>query len=298
MVKITREAIQLDNSGQRTPVISPEALQRELGSQGLRIVDCRFQLGDPDAGRKAYEASHIPGALYLSLEGDLSAPVGPHGGRHPLPDLAQLARKLGDLGIGDDHHLVVYDNRGDMASRLWWMLVYMGHEHCQVLDGGFPGWQAQGLPVTHEVPQFPRTHFSLRRRPELLVDDRETVEQAAQRGQLIDSRAGARYRGDVEPLDIKAGHIPHAINRDWQLAFDATGHLKPASVLMERFSDMDPDPVVYCGSGVTACANILAMSAVGLMPRLYLGSWSDWISYPDRPIATGPEHPDPLEPTP
>lgn len=296
-VHITEEGIYLDSQGERAPTITPEALQQELGRRDLRVVDCRFQLGDPDAGRRAYITSHVPGAVYLSLEDDLSAPVGPHGGRHPLPDLEALAKKLGDMGIDNEHHIVVYDNRSDMASRLWWMLVYMGHAHCQVLDGGFPAWQAKGFPVTAEPPTFPRTHFSVKRRPELLVDAREAVEEAARGGRLIDSRAGARYRGDVEPLDVKAGHIPHAINRDWQLAFDATGHLKPASVLVERFSDLGQEPVVYCGSGVTACANILAMTTVGLMPRLYLGSWSDWISYPDRPIATGPEHPDPLEPS-
>jgi thiosulfate/3-mercaptopyruvate sulfurtransferase len=276
------------------PVIDASELASRLHEPGLRVIDCRFSLAQPDEGPHAYRTAHIPGAVYLHLERELSGPVGPHGGRHPLPDPAGLARRLGEIGIGTDNPVVVYDDHGDMASRCWWLLTWMGHPAVRVLDGGMAAWRDLGGPLTSEVPHHPHAHFAVKLRPELLVTQRAEVEAAAAKGLLVDSRAGARYRGDVEPLDKKAGHIPGARNCDWQRVMGPSGRLRPASDLAQRFATLGGrDPVVYCGSGVTACANILAMTRLGLTPRLYAGSWSDWITYPDRPIATGPEHPDP-----
>jgi thiosulfate/3-mercaptopyruvate sulfurtransferase len=276
--------------------MEPEALLDRLDDPRLRIIDCRFHLADPEAGRRAYQDAHIPGAVYLHLEEDLSSPPGPNGGRHPLPDADRLAERLERLGIGTDHHIVVYDATGDMAPRCWWVLTWMGHRSVQVLDGGLNAWIALGGPLTDAIPTFPNATFHVHLRPELLVSSREEIEDAIRRHALVDSRAGPRYRGEVEPLDKIAGHIPGARHYDWQRVLRPDGRFRPAEELAARFRTLPtPSPVVYCGSGVTACVNALAMVRAGLNPRLYPGSWSDWVSYPDRPVATGAEHPDPEE---
>jgi len=261
----------------------------------LVIADCRFRLGQPDAGREAWRQGRIPGAVYFDLEKDLSSPVAEHGGRHPLPDPAALADKLGRAGIDGSVRVVAYDDQGGaMASRFWWLLRYMGHDQVYVMDQGFTAWKDAGYPVTDAPPpvRVPAT-FVPRLRADMLagVDDvRRAVRERW--AALIDSREPSRYRGEAEPIDAAAGHIPSARNRFWKDALDADGRWLSGERQRQRFADWNADDplIVYCGSGVTACPNVLALEEAGFRNvRLYAGSWSDWISYPENPIATGEE---------
>lgn len=273
-------------------LITVEALRSRLGEAGLVVFDCRFVLGKPHAGREAYLDGHIPGAFYLELEQDLSGPRQAHGGRHPLPDPAELADKLGAAGVTDGVQVVVYDAGGGMAQRAWWLIRYLGLDSVSVLDGGFPAWQAAGGPVTAELPQPRPAQFPLRVRREWVVPVEEVraVASGLKPGLLVDARARARFRGDVEPIDPVAGHIPGARNAPWEEGVDSDGRWKGPEAQRDRFRFVqDPRQVIaYCGSGVTACANLFAMALAGLDgARLYPGSWSDWISYPEHPVATG-----------
>jgi thiosulfate/3-mercaptopyruvate sulfurtransferase len=281
-----------------TPLISADALRAAYDDPALRVVDCRFQLSDPAAGLRAYRAGHLPGAVFLDLERDLSDPVTTHGGRHPLPHPTRLAGTLSRLGIGNGERVVVYDDAGDMAPHAWWVLSWLGHPRVQVLDGGIEAWVRAGGTLTTEIPQHPPAVFVVALRNDWVTMDRHEIEAAAREGRLVDSRAGERYRGEVEPLDPVGGHIPGARHFDWRYAKDATtGTYLPPEDLARRFAALPPDgePVVYCGSGVTACSNFLALTLIGRTPKVYAGSWSDWVSYPDRPVATGHEHRDPAE---
>lgn len=273
-------------------VVSPQWLRERLGNPELVVVDCRFELGKPDAGRKAYEQDHVPGAVYMDLEKDLSGPVGRHGGRHPLPDADALAEKLGRAGIDHTKIVVAYDDQGGaMAARLWWLLRYLGHEPVAVLDGGYQGWKEKGYPVTAERIQPSPVRFVPRiRHPEWLVDMEEVRRH---RGLLIDSRDPERYAGRFEPIDAKAGHIPGAVNRFWKNNLAEGQRWKSREELRRDFSFIPEGerPIVYCGSGVTACANLLALHLAGREGRLYAGSFSDWISYEENPIAQGEEEP-------
>ncbi|MEK4043014.1 sulfurtransferase [Paenibacillus sp. FSL H8-0048] len=278
------------------------------------IVDCRFTLGKPQEGKERYNKEHIPGAVYLDLEHDLSAPVGGHGGRHPLPDTQVLASRLSKLGIGNHSRIVAYDDENGMnAARLWWLLRYLGHEQVFILEGGFSAWKADKYPVTDHQPIRVPSSFVANVQPQMLagVDEvrevsEKTVNNAgAESGSdvndadavptlpvLIDSRANDRYRGQNETLDKKAGHIPGAFNYFWKDTQNADGSFKSADELQEHFARLSKDAeiIVYCGSGVTACPNILALEKAGYKNvRLYAGSWSDWISFPANPIATEEE---------
>ncbi len=274
-------------------IVSMKWLLARLYESDLVIVDCRFQLGSPDAGRQAYEESCIPGAVYFDLEKDLSAPVGEHGGRHPLPDIGELAAKLGKASIDETVRVVAYDDQGGMnASRFWWLLRYMGHEKVYVMDQGFTAWKQAGYPVTSAAPPIRVPKKFAPRLQESMLADVEDVRQAVREGSdvLIDSREAPRYRGEVEPMDKKAGHIPTAKNRFWKEGQGTDGQWKNADEQRTRFADLQEDDrvIVYCGSGVTACPNVLALEEAGFKNvRLYAGSWSDWISYADNPIATG-----------
>jgi thiosulfate/3-mercaptopyruvate sulfurtransferase len=264
----------------------------------LVIVDCRFTLGKPDAGRQAYEEGHIPGAVYLDLERDLSAPVEPdgHGGRHPLPDAATLAARLGQVGISNETRVVAYDDQGGaMASRLWWLLKYLGHEEAYVMDGGFAAWKNAGCPVTAEQRVLIPARFTATVQHNLLIEVDEVRESLGTgRFVLVDSREAPRYRGEAEPIDRVAGHIPGARNVFWAEGRKADGTWKSAEEQRERFAEaglsQDDEIVVYCGSGVTATPNVLALGDAGFgKVKLYAGSWSDWISYDSNAIATGEE---------
>ncbi len=288
-------------------LVSAEELHSLLGDPHLRIVDVRWYLGQTGRGRAAYAEGHVPGAAYLDLDDDLSAPQGP--GRHPLPRPADFARRLGAAGIGSDSLVVAYDDVGGwVAARLWWMLDSLGHRRVAVLDGGLPAWVAAGFAPTKEVPNLPRSRLALAPAWTKVID-RNALRARLGKVVLLDARAAPRYRGEVEPVDPVAGHIPTARNApiDGNLAPD--GRFLPPDELRARFAALgvevrgsdpaaaEPQPVVIsCGSGTSACHHALAMRIAGLPdPILYPGSWSDW-STAGYPVATGPEPGDPPPP--
>lgn len=277
------------------PLIDPARLFEKLGSPNLRIVDCRFSLSDPAQGERLYATSHLPGATYAHLERDLSGPIVPgKTGRHPLPKLEGFAEFLGRSGIDNGSDVVVYDDAGGaMAARLWWLLRYVGHERVALLDGGFPAWVAASYPVTSDVGTPPKARFEVRVHRELIVhaDEVEALRTRSDH-RLFDARAPERYRGDVEPIDPVAGHIPGA--RSLPFAGNLRdGRFLPPEELCQRFlAALEGVPVeravVYCGSGVTACHHVLAAEHAGLPGlRLYPGSWSEWIASGQRPVERG-----------
>ncbi|MFF2015725.1 sulfurtransferase [Paenibacillus sp. NPDC058177] len=286
--------------------VSKRWLLARLYEPEQTIVDCRFTLGKPLAGKESFEQEHIPGAIYLDLELDLSGPVSEHGGRHPLPDPQLLAARLAKLGIGNTTRVVAYDDESGMnAARLWWLLRYLGHEQVFILEGGFSAWKAERFPVTDHQPIRIPSSFEPNVQSQMLVGVDEvrlmsghTLTNIADSALspalpvLIDSRARERYLGLEETLDKKAGHILGAVNYFWKETQNEDGSLKSAEELQEHFANLDKDSeiIVYCGSGVTACPNVLALEKAGYKNvRLYAGSWSDWISYEENPIATGDE---------
>nr|WP_042122739.1 sulfurtransferase [Paenibacillus senegalensis] len=275
-------------------LISLQEVYRQLEKPDVIVVDCRFVLGNPDAGKEAYLQGHIPGAIYMDLEKDLSGPVQEHGGRHPLPDLGRLSILLGESGIDDSTRVFAYDDQGGaMASRFWWLLRFLGHNRVYLMDEGYTRWQENGFPVSRESAKPSAKTFVPRVQSHLLasmhdvrekLDDPETV--------LIDSREHTRYLGEAEPIDPVAGHIPGALNYFWKESLDEQNRWKSGSELSERFAKLakDSEIIVYCGSGVTACPNVLALMESGFdKVKLYAGSWSDWISYPENPVAQGEE---------
>ena len=274
------------------PLISAADLAGRLDDPLLRVADTRWYLGEPARGRAEYAAGHIPGARYVDLEADLSAVAGP--GRHPLPDVADFAARLGEMGIGNQHALVAYDDRGGgVASRMWWMLRHLGHEQVAVVDGGLEAWVGEGRMVTTEVPSWPATTFQPRPRSGDVID-RDQVQAGLGGLLLLDARSGERYRGEEEPIDPAAGHIPTARTAPYEENLAADGRFLDPATLRSRFTALGvtagSSSVSYCGSGVTACHNLLAMEIAGLgdAHRLYPGSWSDW-STAGLEVATGSE---------
>jgi thiosulfate/3-mercaptopyruvate sulfurtransferase len=264
-------------------LVSPDWLAAQSPSENIVIIDCRFSLADPGLGHQQYLEGHIPGAYYLDLNQDLASPVQAHGGRHPLPDLSTLAATLSHMGVTTETLVVAYDDsRFAFASRLWWLLKYMGHDRTAVLNGGFSSYQTAGLPITQEIPPQKMGLFVPTLRPALVVD-RSGVQQRHPNVPLIDSREGERYRGEREPIDPVAGHIPGAVNYPWQQVTDEAGWMRSPQDLQSHWSDIATaeEIIVYCGSGVTACVNLLALETTGISTgKLYVGSWSDWCSYP------------------
>lgn len=256
-----------------------------------RIVfaDTRWYLGEPDEGRTAYQQGHIPGAVYVDLEAHLSVADGP--GRHPLPIRQEFAARMGRLGIGDGDTVVAYDDRGGaVAARLWWMLRDIGHE-AFVLDGGIQTWEATGRDLASGVETRSPARLSVEAGP-TRETSREELRDRLGTVTLLDARAPERYRGDEEPIDPVAGHIPTAVSADLELNLDADLRFHTAGELRDRFAALgvsaERDTVVYCGSGVTACHNALALVRAGFPePILYPGSWSDWCTNGGE-IATGP----------
>jgi len=251
-----------------------------------RIADLRWSATGPPA-RQMYESGHIPGAVFVDLDADLAAHPGP--GRHPFPSEDQFARLLSRLGIGEDTHVVVYDEgNNSVAARLWFMLRAHGHARASLLDGGLKAWTEAGLPLTREVPRIEPAPLRQLKLDHSRVAD---VDQVKRRGSvtLLDARAPERYRGETEPIDKKAGHIPGALNAPWAANLNGQGRFRPPAELRDLYK-MYKTPIVSCGSGVTACHDAFAIELAGLPPaRLYVGSWSDWSSDPSRPIAMGPE---------
>lgn len=267
------------------PVVSSEWLVSQLTHPNLVIVDCRFRLGDANWGYEQYLHSHIQGAYYLNLDQDLSSPVKIHGGRHPLPDESILGNKLAAMGITLGNTLVVaYDDlQFAFASRLWWLLRYWGHDQVAVLDGGWNHWQQNGYPTSSTVPEAKSGTFVPQPRQHWIVD-LETVKNRKDlpKVRLIDSRDCDRYRGEREPIDPIAGHIPGAINFPWKQVTDEKEMIRSITDHKTRWRDIEhtDEIIVYCGSGVTACVNLLSLELAGIQgAKLYPGGWSDWCSF-------------------
>ncbi len=276
-------------------LMSVEELRARLHDSLLRVADARFDLADPDAGAAAYASAHVPGAIYAHLDRDLSDHARRGLGRHPLPDADTFARWLASVGYAPDQCWVVYDaDSGAFAARLWWMLRAIGHRELRVLDGGFAAWRAAGAPLTAENPSRPATSVDAAFTSDAMVDI-AAVESlrcdAAWR--LVDARAAPRFRGEVEPLDPVAGHVPGAINRPFAENLGADGRFKSPEILRAEWlrvlGAVDPGRVVHmCGSGVTACHNLLAMDHAGLSgSRLFPPSWSGLVSDRSRAVAAG-----------
>jgi thiosulfate/3-mercaptopyruvate sulfurtransferase len=275
-----------------TTLISTGALALHLDDPAFLLVDCRYKLDDAGWGAREYAAGHIPGAIYADLGHDLAGPVNGMNGRHPLPDPHTLAQTFGRFGVASGVQVVAYDQENGMyASRLWWLLRWLGHDTVAVLDGGFRKWTAENRPAASGVEQRAPSTFSGSPRAEMAVDVAAVaamVDTPAWR--LIDARAPERYRGDNEPIDKKAGHIPGAANHFYQANLDEQGLFRTPEQLREGLKDAigetPADHVVcYCGSGVTACHNLLALEHAGIKgAKLYAGSWSEWSADPSRPV--------------
>lgn len=278
-------------------LINPAQLSTHLGDLDWAIVDCRFSLDQPERGWRDYQQGHIPGSVYAHLNRDLSGKVvSGETGRHPLPDIDRFSATLSNWGIGPGVQVVAYDDwtpaSGAIAARLWWMLRWLGHEAVAVLDGGWQRWLAEEQPVKGGEEGRPYRKFTPRPRPELLASTRE-VEALRQdpNYRLMDARSADRYRGENENIDPRAGHIPGAVSAPYAENASEGGRFLPPEALRERFecllNGVPPErAIVYCGSGVTAAHNLLAMARAGLGEgRLYAGSWSEWITDPDRPAA-------------
>jgi len=278
-----------------TTLVDVASLAAALDRQNWVLVDCRFALDALHWGEREYERAHIPGAVYAHLERDLSGEKTGQNGRHPLPDPIRLADTFGRFGIGPDTQVVAYDqDTGAWASRCWWLLRWLGHEQVAVLDGGFAAWLAQGHATRGGRETRPRRDFLPLVRADLVVDV-QVVDRLRSRSdwRLIDARAPERFRGDAETIDRAAGHIPGALNRFFRLNLTEGGVFQAPSELKRTWDTLldgtAPERTVcYCGSGVTACHNLLALEHAGLTgAKLYPGSWSEWSSTEERPVETG-----------
>jgi thiosulfate/3-mercaptopyruvate sulfurtransferase len=280
-----------------TTIVDTATLAAHLDDPAWVVVDCRFDLANPAAGRMQYQKSHIPGARFMSIDDDLSAAKTGANGRHPLPAPDAFAATLAAVGIGNDTQVVGYDSsNGAFAGRLWWMLRWLGHDRVAVLDGGYAQWLKDDLPETAALPPVIPARFVPRRQP-MAVDAAWLAGHLDDPGtRVVDARTAERYRGENETIDPVAGHIPGSINRCFRDNLDPSGRMKPAAELAREWrallGSVPPEAVVHsCGSGVSACHNLLAMEIAGLRgSRLYPGSWSEWCADPARPVATGP-HP-------
>ncbi len=279
-----------------SPIVTAAWLHSYLADRShldLKIIDCRFALGDAELGRQQYENGHIPGAYYLDLNRDLSSPPQVHGGRHPLPDDRVLGAKLAAMGISADTLVVTYDDsRFAFAARLWWLLRYYGHDRVAILDGGYSNWVKAGYAVTTNLPEVSAPgNFQPQIQSDRIVDIDSLSEKLRQRVKasqnspthiLIDSREPDRYLGKTEPIDPIAGHIPSAVNYPWQGVSTPEGFALSIEQQRQRWMAISPDleQIVYCGSGVTACVNLFSLHLAGIdTAKLYPGSWSDWCSY-------------------
>lgn len=262
-----------------TALITVSLLQARIG-KGVVILDCRFNLADKSLGYQQYRESHLPGAFYFDLENDLSGAKGKHGGRHPLPNPEELAQKLRDAGVSQQSLVVVYDDsRMAYAARAWWLLRYLGHENVAILDGGYQAWCNAGGALDRREPFIKGGTFKPGDPLVSYIDYSELVENSDHLT-VVDSRESRRYAGLEEPIDPVAGHIPGAVNYFWQEVTDEQGFIKPLDWQQQRWKELaGQEIVVYCGSGVTACVNLLSLHLSGIQAKLYPGSWSDWCSY-------------------
>lgn len=277
----------------QSTLVSTSTLAANLDNPDWRLFDCRFSLADAGAGQKAYRQGHIPGARYADLNLDLSSAVQTYTGRHPLPDFKLLSAKLGAWGVSNRSQIVVYDDaNGAFAGRMWWLLRTMGHSQVAVLDGGISAWRKQNLPITTALPRVNSSQFrAYLDHQQWLTADEVADGLATRKIILMDARTPERFAGRQEPIDPVAGHVPKAINRPFQANLDPSGLFLPPAQLKQQFAkiiDSHPaEQVVHmCGSGVTACHNLLAMEVAGLSgSKLYAGSWSEWITNPNRSVA-------------
>lgn len=266
-------------------MIRPEQLNDLLMYDEVVVIDCRFSLADSNEGRRLYNEGHIPGAFYLHLNDDLSSPVSEHGGRHPLPSAQHFTEVIQLVGVNNDSTVVIYDDhRLGFAARLWWLLQCFGHSSIHILDGGYSAWLAAGYSVEQQLLEAKRGNFTGAPRLEQVVDY-DYVKGRSWDGKehvLIDSREAVRFRGEQEPIDPVAGCIPGAVNFPWLEVTNDQGQLREITVQEQRLADVvqAQEIVVYCGSGVTACVNLLSLFLIGREDaKLYSGSWSDWCSH-------------------
>ena len=278
------------------PLVTAAWLNDHLSDPNVRPVDVRWYLTEPGRGKAEYAEAHIAGAPFMDMEVDLSAPRGEGPGRHPMPTPERFAAAAGRAGIGSDTHVIAYDaSGGAAAARLWWLLRYFGHDRVSLLDGGWPAWQAAGYPTERVAPTIAPAAFVAVPRADMVVDAAAVDALRRDRRVLVlDARATERYEGQVEPIDAQAGHIPGARSAPYAGNLRQDGTLKSPDELRDRYLDLGADAaatiVCYCGSGVTAAHDVLALYLAGRTDALlYEGSWSDWSSDPARPVATGPE---------
>ena len=277
-------------------LVQPADLMGHLADPGWLVLDCRFELSDPDSGERAWRESHLPGALHVHLDRDLSAPATPSTGRHPLPSPDAFAATVSRWGVTPATQVVVYDAAAGMfAARAWWMLRWVGHDRVAVLDGGLPAWVAAGGTLDRSVAQRQAVRFEPMLRPHMAIGVEALQAELADRScLLVDARGPDRFEGKTEPIDPVAGHVPGAVNHPCPRNLDADGRFLPPSDLLERWrstlAGREPSAAVcMCGSGVSACHDLLALEHAGLGgARLYPGSWSEWIRDPGRPVARGP----------
>jgi thiosulfate/3-mercaptopyruvate sulfurtransferase len=278
-----------------TTLVSTADLAENIENPDWIVFDCRFTLTDPAAGKKKYNEGHIPGAIYAHLDDDLAAPVTSSSGRHPLPDVNSFADKLGQWGVDKNKQVVVYDDTfGAMACRMWWLLRWLGHDNVALLDGVYPKWLKEKRAADKNPPNLQASKFVPQVQDESVVDAGFIQQHMAEDGSvLIDARPDIRFTGEIEPIDKVAGHIPGAINRPFDDNLDIGGDFMSLEELKEDYAALlknkNPSQVIHmCGSGVTACHNILAMECLGFKnTRLYAGSWSHWITDENRAVATG-----------
>jgi thiosulfate/3-mercaptopyruvate sulfurtransferase len=278
-----------------TTLISSEELSHNLEDPNWAVFDMRFDLADKEQGLQEYLAGHIPGAIYVHLEDDLSLPASSQGGRHPLPSVGAMEKTFSQWGIDGSTQVVVYDARGGgFAARLWWMLRYLGHHRVALLNGGFPAWTGAGLPIQSGQESRKVRKFKAEVQDEMLVGSEDVLQSIDDPNTiLIDARSPARHQGLEEPIDRLAGHIPGATNRFWQHNLNENGIFLPKETLQKEWQELlqgiPPEAaIVHCGSGVTGCQNILAMTYAGLEgSKLYVGSWSQWLEDPDLPKVLG-----------
>jgi thiosulfate/3-mercaptopyruvate sulfurtransferase len=279
-----------------TTLVSTDDLAHHLDDPHWIVIDCRFTLTDPAAGRQTYEKGHIPGARYAHLDDDMSAPIGTGTGRHPLPDIEVLAEKLHRWDVGVNKQVVLYDDSfGSIAARLWWLLRWLGHPGVALLDGGYPKWLREKRPVSQEPPACIGKGSCAKLPEPSVCATADDVLRASRNDDalILDARPERRFSGEYEPLDPVAGQVPGAVNWNYEDNLDIDGTFLPPEALRENYQALLKGRAPYhlihmCGSGVTACHNVLAMEIAGLSgSRLYVGSWSEWITDPSRPVATG-----------
>ena len=279
-------------------LVDVDEIRGVLGQPGIRIVDCRFELSDPEAGYAAYLSGHIPGAVYADLDRDLAGPIGPETGRHPMPDADRMVATVERLGIDNSTRVIFYDdNSGAIAARGWWLLRWLGHDEAAILDGGFRAWQEKALPLEEGVTAVSEGRFAATPRNDLILSTAEILAAGGSAAslRLIDVRAKERYTGREEPIDRVPGHIPGSLNLPFTENLHENGRWKSAGEIRRRLASalgpsVDQDWSVMCGSGVTACHLVIAGLLAGYAePRVYVGSWSEWITDPSRKVATGGE---------